>query len=514
VTTPSHDDPAAQRLAAIIASSDDAIISKNLQGIIETWNKAAERMFGYPANEVIGRSITIIIPDDRRQEETDVLAHISRGESVDHFETIRRRKDGTLIEISLTVSPIRTRDGTIIGASKIARDITEQNQLRRRLEEADRLKDEFLATLSHELRTPLNAILGYARILRGTDVDAERLNRGLEIVERNATALNQLVADVLDVSRIVAGKVRLNVQPCDLPTIASHATEAVGPAVAAKSLELKTVIDPGAGPVAGDPDRLQQAFWNLLSNAVKFTPKHGRILVHLARVNSQVEFTVTDSGIGIAPGFAPHVFDRFRQGDSGSSREFGGLGLGLALVRHFVELHGGTVEARSEGLGKGATFRIALPIMAALSPANRTHPTTGGKVPRSHASLAGVSVLTLDDDLDSLHLLEQILSDAGATVIAARSAEEAFHRLDEQLPDVIVADIGMPRTNGYEFIGELRRRGPEQGGAIPAAALTAYARAEDRTAALVAGFQLHLAKPIHPDELLAAVHAIAGHGSR
>src|SRR6185503_10276228 len=208
-----------------------------------------------------------------------------------------------------------------------------------------------------ELRTPLNAILGYARILRGKDVDVERLSRGLEIIERNAAALNQLVADVLDVSRIVAGKVRLNVQPCDLPTIVKHALEAVGPAVAAKNLELKSVIDPNAGPVAGDPDRLQQSFWNLLSNAVKFTPRHGRILVHLTRVNSEIEFTVTDTGIGIAPGFAPHVFDRFRQGDSGSSREFGGLGLGLALVRHFVELHGGTVEARSEGLGKGATFR-------------------------------------------------------------------------------------------------------------------------------------------------------------
>jgi CheY-like chemotaxis protein len=208
------------------------------------------------------------------------------------------------------------------------------------------------------------------------------------------------------------------------------------------------------------------------------------------------------------------VFDRFRQGDSGSTREFGGLGLGLALVRHFVELHGGTVEASSEGLGKGATFRIILPIMAAHSQANRTHPTTGGKAPRSHASLVGVSVLTLDDDPDALHLLGEILRDAGATVVAARSAEEAFGRLDERLPDVIVADIGMPRANGYEFIGELRRRGPEQGGAIPAAALTAYARAEDRTAALVAGFQLHLAKPIDPDELLAAVHAIARHRSR
>jgi PAS domain S-box-containing protein len=514
VKTPAQTDQAAQRLAAIVASSDDAIISKNLDGIIQTWNIAAERMFGYPANEVIGRSITIIIPEDRLQEEVDVISKVSRGESVEHFETIRRRKDGGLIEISLTVSPIRTVEGQIIGASKIARDITEQNRLRRRLEEADRLKDEFLATLSHELRTPLNAILGYARILRGKDVDVERLSRGLEIIERNATALNQLVADVLDVSRIVAGKVRLNVQPCDLPTIVKHALEAVGPAVAAKSLELKSVIDPNAGPVAGDPDRLQQSFWNLLSNAVKFTPRHGRILVQLARVNSEVEFTVTDTGIGIAPGFAPHVFDRFRQGDSGSTREFGGLGLGLALVRHFVELHGGTVEARSEGLGKGATFRILLPIMAARPPADRTHPTTGGKVPRSEASLAGVTVLTLDDDLDSLSLVGQILQDAGATVVAVRSAAEAFDRLDEQLPDAIVADIGMPRTNGYEFIGELRRRSPERGGAIPAAALTAYARAEDRTAALVAGFQLHLAKPIDPEELLAAVHAIARHGSR
>jgi PAS domain S-box-containing protein len=507
-------DFAALRLAAIVASSDDAIISKDLSGTIQTWNAAAERTFGYSAAEAVGRHITLIIPLDRRDEETEVISRIARGQSVEHFETIRQRKDGTLIEISLTVSPIRDEDGTIVGASKIARDITDQNRLRRQLEEANRLKDEFLATLSHELRTPLNAILGYSRMLRGKARDVERVERGLEIVERNATALNQLVSDILDMSRIISGKVRLNVQPCDLAAIAQNAIDAIMPAVEAKELRLDRILDPNATAVSGDPDRLQQVLWNLLSNAVKFTPRKGQIQVSLARVNSHVEFIVSDSGIGIAESFLPHLFEQFRQGDSGPTREFGGLGLGLALVRHFVELHGGTVHAASGGLGKGSTFRIELPIMASTRIPQpdgtvRVHPATGGTMPSARLSLAGITVLAVDNDPDSLLLVADVLREAGAFVVAAGSAAEAFERLAERSPDVIVADIEMPQMNGYEFIERLRSQPKDHGSLIPAAALTAYARAEDRTRSLLSGFQIHLAKPIEPGELLAAVGALA-----
>jgi PAS domain S-box-containing protein len=500
------------RLAAIVEFSEDAIVSKDLNGIIQSWNGAAERMFGYSAAEVVGQSITIIIPRERLQEETDVLARVRRGEIVDHFETVRRRKDGSTLDISLTVSPIKAPDGRIVGASKIARDITIQNRLRRELEHANRLKDEFLATLSHELRTPLNAILGYARMLQSQALPDERANRSIQIIERNAASLSQLVADVLDLSRIVAGKVRLNVQPCDLPTLVNNAIDAVRPAVDAKGIELNVILDPNAAPVSGDPDRLQQVVWNLLSNAVKFTPKRGRVQVQLARINSHVELTVSDTGIGIEPVFIPHLFERFRQVDSGYTREHGGLGLGLALVRHFIELHGGTVHGTSEGIGRGATFRVELPLRIVHAPQEpaeeRVHPLAGGRPPEHNLRLDGIVALTIDDDADSLTLLGDILRHAGAAVIAARSAIEALDVLGHQRPDVIVADIGLPRMNGYDFIREVRRRETSMDDMVPAAALTAFARSEDRAHALMAGFQMHLAKPIDPLELVAAIAAL------
>jgi len=505
----SDDDPAS-RLAALVESSDDAIISKDLDGTIKTWNQAAERMFGFTAAEAIGQPITIIIPDDRRDEEASVLARIRRGEAVDHFVTVRRRRDGSPVEISLTVSPIRSAEGRIVGASKIARDITEESRLRRQLENANRIKDEFLATLSHELRTPLNAILGYARILRLKPTVDENTRRAIEIVERNAAALTQLVADVLDVSRIVTGKLRLNVQPCDVPAIVSAAIDAVRPAIDAKGLRLDVIVDPDAAPISGDPDRLQQVFWNLLSNASKFTPKGGRIQVQVRRVESSVEIIVGDTGVGISPAFLPHLFERFSQAESVYSRDHGGLGVGLALVRHFVELHGGTVEAQSEGLGKGATFKVRLPvrIVRAETPALVPRvPTAIDDQALSHATrLAGTVVLAVDDATDSLMLVRDVLRQAGAEVIPVESGADALEMLARRQVDVIVADIGLPQMDGYEFIREVRKRNRNE---VPAAALTAYARSEDRTRALLAGFQMHLAKPIDPSELIAAVAALA-----
>jgi PAS domain S-box-containing protein len=350
------------RLAAIVASSDDAIISKDLTGRIVSWNAAAERMFGFTAAEAVGQSITIVIPKDRLNEEVEVLSRIRQGLSVEHFETVRQHKDGHLIDISLTVSPIRTADGVIIGASKIARDITEHRRQRAIAEEASRLKDEFLAVLSHELRTPLNTVLGYARMLRREDarMTGDVRKRALDALERNADALTHLVNDVLDTSRIVTGKLRLALTPCLLAEVVGEAIDTIRPTADAKGIALDVTLGPGL-VVTADRDRLQQVLWNLLSNAIKFTPSGGRVSVRSARVNGAVAVSVEDTGIGIAAEHLPYVFQRFWQAHTGTSREFAGLGIGLALARHLVELHGGAISAVSGGLGHGTVFTVALP---------------------------------------------------------------------------------------------------------------------------------------------------------
>ena len=357
-----RDFEATLRLSAIVESSDDAIVSKDLNGIVMSWNRAAERMFGYTAAEMIGRPIVVIIPVDRLAEEHYVLDCVRRGVGVDHYETQRRHKDGHLVDISLTVSPVRRADGVVIGASKIARDIGERKRLLAELEKANRSKDEFLATLSHELRTPLNSILGYARLLRAGIVDDSARGRAIETIERNAVALAQLVSDVLDLSRIVTGKMRFAVAPCNVAELMEGALDSMIPAIASKGIELSRDIALDVCPVAGDPDRLQQVFWNLLSNAVKFTPRGGHIWIAVARDGPSVCIVVRDNGRGIAPELLPYVFDRFSQGDSSSTREVGGLGLGLAIVRHYVEMHGGRVTASSGGTGEGATFTVHLPV--------------------------------------------------------------------------------------------------------------------------------------------------------
>ena len=353
----------AMRLAAIVDSSDDAIVSKDLNSIIQTWNSAAERMFGFSADEAIGRSIRMIIPPERQQEEDEVLDKIRRNTPISHFETERMRKDGSRLFISLTVSPIRDKTGRVIGASKIARDISAQVELIRKLGEANRIKDEFLAMLSHELRTPLNAVIGYTQMLRSGSIAEERREQVIEIIDRNAQLLSQLVSDMLDVSSIVTGKIKLKCAPVDLLHLARAAADVVRPAIAAKNLRF-TIEDDGEPLIANaDADRLQQVLWNLLSNAAKFTPEGGRVTMDLRRVGTNALITVSDSGIGIQADFLPHIFERFRQAESGARREYGGLGLGLSIVRHFVELHGGHVAAESGGRGQGSTFRVMLPLM-------------------------------------------------------------------------------------------------------------------------------------------------------
>jgi PAS domain S-box-containing protein len=361
-----HQDDTRARLAAIVQSSDDAIISKDLTGVVKTWNRGAERIFGYAPEEVIGRSITIIIPTERLAEETEVLRQICSGHSVEHFETVRRAKDGRSIDISLTVSPIFDDDGRIIGASKIARDITDQKRLQREAAQASRLKDEFLATLSHELRTPLNAVLGYAVLLGEQTLAPEQQQKAAVAIRRNAEALARLVDDLLDTSRIISGKMHLQLGVCDLGELTRDALDVVRPALQGKALHLDLSLD-GSARVVGDCDRLRQVLWNLLTNAIKFTPRGGVITVAVDRGDGRVRFRVRDTGIGIAAPSLPYIFQRFWQVETSPTREQGGLGLGLALSRYLVELHGGTITADSAGAGLGAEFRVELPAAQDLS---------------------------------------------------------------------------------------------------------------------------------------------------
>ena len=322
-------------------------------------------------------------------------------------------------------------------------------------------RTSFSRYLSHELRTPLNAIVGYSRLLRGNILSGEKAARGLETLERNATWLTQMVEDVLDVSRIVSGKIRLDVQPVELPLIVDNAVATVQPAADAKSVRIQTVVDPGIGPVSGDPGRLQQVVWNLVSNAVKFTPKNGRVHVRLERVNSHVELVVSDTGAGIRADFLPFVFERFRQGDAGTTRKTGGLGLGLAIVRHIVEMHGGTVEASSPGEAKGATFRVRLPLMIVhpeTLEARREHPRTERrKALTGLGNLHGIHVLAIDDEADALTLLRVVLEAAGAEVTALSSPREALERIAVVKPHVLVVDLGMPEMDGFELIARIRK---------------------------------------------------------
>ncbi|HEX8636006.1 MAG TPA: ATP-binding protein [Pyrinomonadaceae bacterium] len=385
-------------------------------------------------------------------------------------------------------------------------------------EAANRTKDEFLATMSHELRTPMTAILGWAQLLRSRTLNEEDLERALEIVERNAQAQNKLIDDLLDISRIITGKLRLDVRPVDLGGVVGAVIDALRPTAEAKAIRLHALLDPQAGPVSGDTDRLQQVVWNLLSNAIKFTPKGGRVQVRLERVNSHVEIIVSDSGKGISAEFLPHVFDRFRQADGTSTRKQGGLGLGLSIVRQLVELHGGTVSVESGGEGQGATFVVQLPQMIARrqedadAPLLRRHPTAGGAGVSFDCppSLKGLRVLVVDDEPDTRLLLRTVLERCDSEVTTAGSAGEALAAFSKSKPDILISDIGMPGEDGYEFIVKLRAAEAGSGGRVPAIALTAYARVEDRVRALNAGFQVHVPKPIEPIELLAVVASLAG----
>jgi PAS domain S-box-containing protein len=646
------------RLAAIVESSDDAIISKNLDGIIVTWNEGATRIFGYTPEEVIGKSITILIPPERLEEEPAILARLRQGQRVDHFQTVRVRKDETRVDISLSVSPVHNSAGEIVGASKIARDITQQKRAEEALraindrfrlmadsapvfiwiadhtksrnwfnrrwleftgrlpeqeagfgwtqnvheddlakclqsyaegfdtrqpfrseyrirradgmarwiiehanplfegpggsfsgyigscvditelkmmqaereetlkaeraarEEAERvgrLKDEFLATVSHELRTPLNAILGWATVLRRLDARSEDHLRGLETIERNARVQGQIIADLLDMSRIISGKVQLDVQPIDLNEVIHAALDAVKLSIEARKLRVRATLDARAGRLRGDPARLQQVFWNLLTNAVKFTPSGGRIDVVMERVNSHVEVSIEDTGIGIKPEFLAFVFDRFRQADASTTRRHGGLGLGLSIVKHLVELHGGSVRVKSPGEGLGATFVVALPISVVRTedagPAERAAFRDVDVSTIALPSLDGVRALVVDDQEDARILVCRLIEQYGGRCALAESAAEALRILEEQDVNIIVSDIGMPDIDGYELIRKMRSMQSNASRNLPAIALTAYARADDRQRALLAGYQMHVSKPVDPRELIAGIASLLNLGT-
>jgi PAS domain S-box-containing protein len=519
-------DHARSRLAAIVESSDDAILSKTLDGTVTSWNAGAARLFGYSAEEMIGQSILKLIPPELHAEEEQILAKVRNGERVDHYETRRLAKDGSILEVSLSVSPLRDANGVVIGASKIARDI---GGLRRAVEERERLlasersaraeaerlshiKDEFLSTLSHELRTPLTAIVGWVTLLRRhASLPPAQVSAALETIYRNARAQARIIEDLLDMSRIVAGKIRLQPEALDLGDLIHAATDGIRPAADAKriAVELLPMKDPVM--VTGDAARLQQVLWNVLTNAVKFTPAGGRITVGMRLEGEQAEVRIQDTGIGIKPEFLPRVFERFRQGDGSTTREHGGLGLGLSIVRNLVELHGGSITAHSAGEGLGATFILRLPALLMDRSAHAGDITASRRRPAAVepvVSLHGATVLVVDDDPDSRALLSRLLGDAGARVLEAKSAAGGIGMLQADRVDVILSDIGMPEMDGFEFIRQVRS--DSAGRHAPAIAVTAFARPEDRERCLAAGYQRYFAKPYSFTELASAINSLRG----
>jgi signal transduction histidine kinase/ActR/RegA family two-component response regulator len=410
----------------------------------------------------------------------------------------------------------RRAEATARQAAEERRQLLESEQFARgEAERANAMKDEFLATVSHELRTPLNAILGWSHLLRTGGMDPRQLQQGLEVIERNARAQTQLIEDLLDMSRIISGKMRLDIQSVDPVSFIEAAIETVRPAAEAKGIRLSTLLDPGAGPVNGDPSRLQQVVWNLLSNAIKFTGRDGRVQVVLERVNSHIEIAVADTGVGIKPEFLPHVFDRFRQEKASPTRPAAGLGLGLSIVKHLVELHGGSVHAVSAGEAQGATFTVCLPLTVVQrdgDPGRRLHPRGSARMAPVFRppDLSGITVLVVDDQPDARELIKRVLEDCAAMVLTVGSAGEALGAVAARHPDVLVTDIGMPDVDGYELLRRIRALGPPAGGHLPAIALTAFARSEDRTRALRAGFLAHVAKPVEPSELVAMVASVVG----
>jgi PAS domain S-box-containing protein len=520
-------------LRTTLASIGDAVLATDGEGRVTFINPVAESLTGWTEREARGRELTeifrIVNERTRQTAENPVARALREGVVVGLANhTVLISRDGSETAIDDSAAPIRGSGGQVHGVVLVFRDVSQRYRQEREregllaremaaraeAEAANHAKDEFLATVSHELRTPLSVIAGWAGILRTGSGDEATARRAAETIERNAWAQARIIEDILDVSRITSGKFQVEASEVDVAPLVASAVESLRPAAEAKGIALAIELDPGAGLVWGDPTRLQQVVWNLVSNAVKFTPRGGRVDVRLGRVDSFVEIAVRDTGAGISPEFLPNVFDRFRQADSSTTRKYGGLGLGLAIVRQLIELHGGTVEAASEGEGRGSTFTVRLPIRAVRrAPApSRIEPLAApvpALSPEIDSALAGLRALIVDDEPDAREMLAMLLRGCGAETRVASSAAEALAALADWRPDVLVSDIGMPGEDGYGLIRRVRALSPGEGGGIPAIALTAHARPEDRTHAFAAGFQAHVAKPVDQTELVRVIARLA-----
>jgi PAS domain S-box-containing protein len=527
-----------ERFRVTLASIGDAVITTDREGRVTFLNPPAQTLTGWTAAEALGQPLEQVfrlVDEDSRQPVTSASEKVLRtppGVGLTNHTALLSR-DGSEHPIADSAAPILDDQKVVWGAVHVFRDISserlgaleqqaaerDREQLleseraaRTEAERATRLKDEFVATLSHELRTPLNAILGWTQLLRrNSDRDPSSLARGLEVIERNTRLQAQLISDLLDVSRIVSGKLRLELELVDLAAVIEAAVETVRAAAEPKGVEIRRVIDPAVPALVGDHARLQQIVWNLLSNAIKFSDQGGVVSVTLARQDVAAVLTVSDHGVGIKPEFVPFLFDRFRQADGSTSRRFGGLGLGLAIVKQLTELHNGIVSVESGGEGQGATFTVRLPLGVAReeSPAERT---AGGRGPLgtdAARQLEGITVLVVEDDEDTRELVNRLLAECGARVLTASSAASALERFEADSPDILISDIGLPGEDGYSLITRIRNLDGAGGSRVPAIALTAFARSEDRTRALQAGFQAHLAKPVEPVELVATVASFA-----
>jgi signal transduction histidine kinase len=493
----------ADGVRAVLDAALDAVASVDAEGRVTYWNARAAETFGWTADEAAGR----------RFAEVALAPGSAIPPAGGRAEAEGVRKDGARFPLELSVVAGRDPDSALtvfardVGAQRAAE--AERNRVLEESREVGRAKDEFLSLLSHELRTPLSAIVGWAHMLRTAQLDDATRARAIETIDRNAKVQNQLIEDILDVSRIVAGKFHVEMRSVGLARVVEAAREAVEQAAAAKGVELRTEIEPGLPPTVGDPERIQQLVWNLLANAIRFTPAGGRVTLALAQRGDAFEIAVADTGAGIEASFLPHIFERFRQGGAPAPRRSGGLGLGLSIVRHIVELHAGSIHARSGGPGQGAVFTVRLP---AKDPAAGKVPPVGRGQDDVSASprLDGLRVAVVDDEPDARELLAAVLQGRGARVLTAASSAEALAMIREQRPDVLLSDISMRDEDGYDLIRKVRALPAAEGGRTPSAALTAYGRLEDRMKALGAGFQLHVAKPVDPAELVAVVASLAG----
>ncbi len=496
------------RLAAIVESSDDAIVGKTLDGIITSWNKGAERIFGYAAAEVVGKSITIIIPPDRLDEEPDILRRLRAGQRVDHFETIRQTKDGRLVHVSVTISPIRNAEGKIIGVSKVARDITIQKQFQDKLqtarleaenakelaENASRAKDHFLSVLSHELRTPLTPVLAAISLMERDATVPPHMREQVEMIRRNVETEARLVDDLLDLTRITRGKLSLHFEVVDAHAVVRNVVAMFNREIEGKGLTVAMSLVARRYFVWADPGRFTQMLLNLLSNAVKFTPQQGTIAVRTSNENGTLKIEVADSGVGIDQDVLPRLFEPFEQGEQSVSKQFGGLGLGLTIVKSLVEMHKASITATSEGEGKGATFTLRVPSMRAV---DRPAPP----LVAAGANTAGrYSVLLVEDHADTRHVLSRLLTSFGCVVTTAASVKEALEAAQRETFDLLVSDLGLPDGSGIDV---MRHLGQRQG--VRGIALSGYGQDEDMRRSREAGFETHLTKPVNFQTLYDAI---------